>query len=128
MSRAFKRRGGQRRNGMSKKIVSGKSRTKRAESAAPRRGMPSNFLKVLNDDFEAYGRDVIASMRINEPSAYLRLAASVLPKDMVAKRPVEELSDEALHSLIEAARRPDTGMPISAKRSRLRTRSAKSVG
>lgn len=113
---------------MPKKIISGKSRATRAETTSPRRGMSSNFLKVLNDDFEAYGRDVIASMRVNEPSAYLRLAASILPKDSVAKRPVEELSDEALHSLIEAARRPDTRTPVSAKRSRTRAKPTKSVG
>jgi hypothetical protein len=53
------------------------------------------FVEALRNDFELHGAAAIENCRIFEPAAYLRLIASLLPKE-ITKRPEEQMSDAEL--------------------------------
>jgi hypothetical protein len=53
------------------------------------------FVEALLRDFELHGREAIEACRTFEPGAYLKITASLLPKDVVA-RPEEQMSDDEL--------------------------------
>lgn len=55
------------------------------------------FIKALRDDFELHGATAIENCRIFDPAAYLRLIASLLPKE-IPKRPEEQMTDAELES------------------------------
>ena len=55
------------------------------------------FIQALAEDFERYGAEVIERVRIEKPEAYIKVIASLLPKDLnlnVSK--YDHLSDEQL--------------------------------
>ena len=59
------------------------------------------FIEALCADFEGHGQGVIATVRANEPSAYLRVVASLVPKEFKIER-VDDLTDEQLDARIRA--------------------------
>ncbi|MGE0235273.1 hypothetical protein [Methylocystis sp.] len=60
---------------------------------------PKAFVEALRNDYELHGATAIENCRISEPAAYLRLIASLLPKE-IPKRPVEQMTDAELESEI----------------------------
>ena len=55
------------------------------------------FIAALAEDFEKHGVEVIERVRIEKPEAYIKVIASLLPKDLnlnVTK--LDDLSDEQL--------------------------------
>ncbi|WP_246807067.1 DUF5681 domain-containing protein [Ensifer sp. ENS05] len=55
------------------------------------------FLEAMNKDFEKHGSAVIAAVRKNKPEQYLRVVASILPKDLnVNINNLDNLTDEQL--------------------------------
>ena len=40
------------------------------------------FLEVLADDFEAHGREAVEQCRLNSPAVYIKVVASILPKEL----------------------------------------------
>lgn len=55
------------------------------------------FLSDLLADWEAHGAEVIESVRADKPEVYMKVVASILPKDLnVNVNKFEELSDEEL--------------------------------
>ena len=69
-----------------------------------RNRLQGDFLRALADDFEQHGRRAIVRMREEDPSAYVRTVASLMPKELEVKRPLEHLSDEELLAAVEALR------------------------
>ncbi len=65
------------------------------------------FIAELCSDFEQHGSEVIAKVRQDRPQDYLRVIASILPKDVnvTAPNPFEALSDEELAAALEVVRR-----------------------
>jgi hypothetical protein len=56
----------------------------------------------LADSFETYGAATIERVRIEDPSAYLRIVASVVPKEIELKRGLfDEWSEDQLTAAIE---------------------------
>lgn len=47
--------------------------------------LSESFLSGIAADFAKYGKDVIQYVRQNEPSVYLRIVASIVPKETIAK-------------------------------------------
>jgi hypothetical protein len=47
--------------------------------------LSESFLSGIAADFAKYGKDVIQYVRQNEPSTYLRIVASIVPKETIAK-------------------------------------------
>jgi hypothetical protein len=61
------------------------------------------FLEALASDFEANGPQVIAEVRENRPADYLKVIASILPKEMNVKvDTTDELTDDQLDQRIRA--------------------------
>lgn len=66
--------------------------------------LKTEFLEALRADFAAHGADVIAACRADDPLQYIKLIASLLPKDASARKASDppqrdafaHLSDEEL--------------------------------
>lgn len=55
------------------------------------------FLQALADDFDEHGVATIAQVRKEDPVAYVKVCASILPKELNVKvDPLEDLTDEQL--------------------------------
>jgi len=63
------------------------------------------FVEAMLGDFEAHGRTVIASLRDDKPEQYLRIVASILPKEI-------ELGEDAIDTIASVihARRQGAGL------------------
>lgn len=62
-----------------------------------RNRLGEEFLSALADDFSEHGAATIARVRSEDPVAYVKVCASILPKELnVRVDPLEELSDEEL--------------------------------
>ena len=55
------------------------------------------FLSDMLADWEEYGVDAISKVRCEKPDAYLRVVASILPRDLnVNVNPLQEATDDEL--------------------------------
>jgi hypothetical protein len=71
-----------------------------------RNKLGEDFLHALAEDFERHGTEVIERVRIEKPEAYLKVIASLLPRDLnlnVSK--YDHLSDEQLIMRLSASAR-----------------------
>lgn len=59
------------------------------------------FLHGLAEDFEEHGKTAIEKVRTEDPSTYLRVVASLQPKELEISNPMGALSDEKLTAAIE---------------------------
>lgn len=57
------------------------------------------FIAALHDDFEQHGVATIAKVRNEKPDAYMKVVASLLPKEFKIET-VSELTDEQLNARI----------------------------
>jgi Family of unknown function (DUF5681) len=69
-----------------------------------RNKLSESFLKALSDDFESNGIEVIEKVRNDRPHEYLKIVATVLPKqmqleDLTPRRRAEDLTDDELASI-----------------------------
>jgi len=63
------------------------------------------FISALHDDFVQHGPQVIETVRIEKPDQYLKVVASILPKELNIKTDAfDGVSDEQLAALVHAAR------------------------
>lgn len=60
------------------------------------------FISDLYDDWTQHGAQAIADARKQSPLGYVRVAASLLPKELKITRATDELTDEQLAALIAA--------------------------
>lgn len=59
------------------------------------------FLEALCVDFEAHGRKTIETVRVENPTAYVKVCASILPKELSVKvDPLDDMTDEQLNDYI----------------------------
>lgn len=70
-----------------------------------RHKLQENFLKSLCDDFEENGVQAIQTMREEKPADYVRVIASLMPKQLEIERPLQDMTDDELSDSIEALRR-----------------------
>jgi TATA-binding protein-associated factor Taf7 len=62
------------------------------------------FLSALCEDFCQHGAATIHRVRIEKPDAYLKVVASILPKQIeVTADPFDGMSDDELEALVAAA-------------------------
>ena len=72
------------------------------------------FIAAMHDDFVQHGPQVIETVRIEKPDQYLKVVASILPKELNIKTDAfDGLSDEQLAALVVAARSA-LGVPESS--------------
>lgn len=69
-----------------------------------RHKISESFLKALHADFETGGVAAIARVRDEDPSTYIRVVASMLPKEVEIKRPLAEMSDDELANAVDLIR------------------------
>jgi len=63
------------------------------------------FISAMHDDFVQHGAAVIETVRIEKPDQYLKVVASILPKELNIKTDAfDGISDEQLAALVVAAR------------------------
>lgn len=58
------------------------------------------FLHALAEDFDAHGREAIRRTRDEEPGTYVKVCASLLPKQIEQTNPLDDLNDAQLHAAI----------------------------
>lgn len=59
------------------------------------------FLRELAEDFEAHGKSALVKVREGDPSTYLRVVASLQPKEIEVKAPLSGLDDGKLEQALE---------------------------
>lgn len=71
-----------------------------------RNRLQAAFVEELAKDFEEHGPGVIRIVRVERPSDYLKIIASVLPKEWLLPDtgPLSDLSDAELGQVISFAR------------------------
>lgn len=65
----------------------------------PRRRLSERFAADLLADFERHGKDAIEACRVEKPDAYLKVVASLLPKE-VHVGPTDGMTMEQLNAEI----------------------------
>jgi hypothetical protein len=66
-----------------------------------RNALGEAFLEAMHEDFQEHGKSVIATVRAEKPDQYLKVIASILPKDLnVNVNNLNDLSDDELRSRI----------------------------
>jgi hypothetical protein len=64
----------------------------------------SSFLNALADDFDKHGRGAIEYCRRNDPTAYVKVCASLMPKEFKQVSPLEEMTEAELVAAVEHIR------------------------
>lgn len=62
------------------------------------------FLRALLVDFEENGVDAIDRVRKNDPGTYLRVIASIVPKELELTNPLSDVTEEQLGEIIASLR------------------------
>jgi hypothetical protein len=73
------------------RFLSGHKRGGRPKGARDRHSR--NFLNCFADDFEKFGPAVIERVRLEQPAAYLKIAADLLPREATLDVSVDILAD-----------------------------------
>jgi hypothetical protein len=65
------------------------------------------LLTAFAEDFERFGEETVRITRIERPTEYLRIAASLIPQqlEMAVETRLQEISDDDLDLLLDHARR-----------------------
>lgn len=70
-----------------------------------RNKLAEDFVRELQADFQEHGKAAIQTVRAERPAEYLKVVASLLPKQIEVKEGAfDGLSDEQLSALVYAAR------------------------
>lgn len=72
-----------------------------------RQKLGEDFLNALRDDFEANGPAVIQAVRSEKPDQYLKVIASILPKEIELSADVVVMTKEQRDAAVAAAARAD---------------------
>ena len=69
-----------------------------------RNKLQTDFFEALQTDFKEHGREAIEAAREDDPLGYVKVVASLMPKEFTISQPLEELTDEQLDAAILTAR------------------------
>lgn len=65
--------------------------------------LSEQFLSMLQEDWESHGKTAISAMRKEDPGAYVRCVASLMPKESIVKiGPLDDLSADDLRAIEQA--------------------------
>ncbi|WP_246801521.1 DUF5681 domain-containing protein [Bradyrhizobium genosp. L] len=63
------------------------------------------FIEAMHEDFQTHGKTVIETVRSEKPDQYLKVIASILPKELHVKdATLDDMSDNELVELLAAVR------------------------
>ena len=77
-----------------------------------RNKLQGDFMRELCNDFEANGKAAIIACRTEKPDVYVKVIASLMPKELEIKRPLEELSEDELVAGVNALQSYLSGQTI----------------
>jgi hypothetical protein len=84
-----------------------------------KQALGEDFVKALQDDFREHGIATLERVREEKPDAYLKVIASIIPKELnVNHNSLEELSDAELTSILDSVRQLVASGALEAARSR----------
>lgn len=70
-----------------------------------RNRLSERFIEALHDDFMTNGQAAIETVRTERPQDYLKIIASIVPKEFTVKdQSLDEMSDDELIELLAAVR------------------------
>ncbi len=79
-----------------------------------RNKLGEQFVQALQQDFEKHGQAAIEAVRYERPQDYIKVIASLLPKEMVIRSELEDMTED---QLLERIRRLDAEIrPFLASR------------
>lgn len=83
----------------------GKSGNPAGRPKETRNKLGEDFIAALSSDFAEHGSAIIARVRTEAPSAYLKVVASLMSREMKVEtaRPLAEMSDDELMAIVAAA-------------------------
>jgi hypothetical protein len=73
----------------------------RGRQKGARDRLSAAFLAALADSFDEHGAAAIEEVRTKDPSTYVRVVASLLPKEVEVSRPLDKWSEAELADMIE---------------------------
>jgi hypothetical protein len=78
--------------------LKGVSGNARGTLEGSRRAFSVDFIRTLADDFRLHGRQAIEKVRKQQPAAYMKICALLVPREMKVQHtnPVSSLTDEEL--------------------------------
>ncbi len=74
-----------------------------------RHRLTTGFLYALADDFEKHGAKAITNARNEDPMGYVKVCASLMPKQIEQTAPLDDLNDTELLAAIALLRSRLTG-------------------
>lgn len=83
----------------------GQSGNPKGRPKGSRNKLGEHFITALQADWEEHGAAAISTVRQERPHEYLKVVASILPKELnVRVDPLEEMDDDELTAILAAAR------------------------
>src|SRR5262245_52531008 len=84
--------------------LKGVSGNARGTLEGSRRAFSADFIRTLADDFRLHGRQAIEKVRKTQPAAYMKICASLVPREMKLEHSggVKAMTDEQLERTLEA--------------------------
>lgn len=90
---------------MTNLIKPGEVRNPHGRPKGSRNKLGEAFIEAMHDDFQQHGKSVIETVRAEKPDQYLKVIASILPKELHVKdASLEDMSDNELVELLAAVR------------------------
>lgn len=70
-----------------------------------RNKLGEDFVRALSEDFQEHGTAAIQTVRAEDPAAYLKVIAQIVPKELnITHDAFDGVSDEQIAALVAAAR------------------------
>ncbi len=82
----------------------GQSGNPSGKPVGTRNKLQGDFFKRLSEDFRQHGKEAIEQVRITDPTGYIRVIASLMPKEFQLTKPLDDVSDEQLDAAYIAVR------------------------
>lgn len=82
----------------------GKSGNPGGRATGTRLALNGAFLKALSADFDKHGTKAIEDARAQDPIGYVKVVASILPKQIEKTSPFEDMEDAELLAAIDDLR------------------------
>lgn len=69
-----------------------------------RNRLQGDFMRELSEDFAENGKTAIVACRTDKPDVYVKIVASLMPKELAITRPLDDLTDDELDNAIALLR------------------------